>query len=130
MNEIYVACILIYNNNNNVLLCQRKGGRFDGLWEFPGGKVEHNETSYNAIIREIKEELELNIIDPSFLFDVYYQYDDFRLKMDVFSIKVSNISNITLNVHNEYVWTSINNIDDFKLIPADYKIVEIIKKSL
>lgn len=126
MKKINVACALIYYDSK-ILICQRSGGKFDNLWEFPGGKIESQESSIEAIKREIMEELNLEIINPKYLFNINYEYADFRLTMKVFKTNILNKNEIKLNVHKQILWVDLLDIEKFNLLPADYLILNKIK---
>jgi len=75
--EISVVAALIYNNRNEILITQRPpGGHLAGLWEFPGGKVEQGESHSEALMREIKEETNLDIIVGEHLWTERAEYPD------------------------------------------------------
>ena len=84
MKTIHVAVAVIINEQQEVLLALRQQHQHQGgLWEFPGGKVNHNETVYQALGREIKEEVGLKIADAEHLLVVEHQYDDNNVLLDV-----------------------------------------------
>ena len=83
--RIRVVCALI-KKNNRIFVTQRDYGEFKGLYEFPGGKIEEGETPKEAIIREIKEELETTIKVERFLLNEVYEYPSFILDMDAFLV--------------------------------------------
>ena len=82
-----VAAIII--DNDKVFATQRGYGEFKGGWEFPGGKVEANETPEDALKREIMEELNVSIDIKEFLHTVEYDYPKFHLSMDCFIYSIS-----------------------------------------
>lgn len=123
-----VAGIII--KDGKVLLTQRCEEKYDGKWEFPGGKVEEGETPENALIREIKEELDVNIIVKNKFTTIKYNYPDSSIEMDCFLCElVDSIRSIHLNVHNSYTLIPINNIPDDMLLPADVLVNNELKKS-
>ena len=69
MDAIDVVCAVITNDQGQVFIGKRKSMVSDGIWEFPGGKVENNETKEQALIREIQEELNVEIVIDAFLMD-------------------------------------------------------------
>ena len=83
MKTIKVAAAII-KKDNKILIASRKTGEFAGMFEFPGGKVEPGETSKQALIREIQEELETSINIDEFFINVNYTYPTFILDMDCF----------------------------------------------
>ena len=74
----------VIKRNNKIFVTQRGYGEFKDGWEFPGGKVEKGETKEEALIREIKEELDTVIKVDSYLDTIEYDYPDFHLSMDCF----------------------------------------------
>lgn len=84
---IHVAVATIVNAENKVLLALRQAHQHQGnLWEFPGGKVEANETAYQALKREIWEELAITIIAATPLLTVAHDYDDRSVLLDVWHV--------------------------------------------
>ena len=87
-----VAAIIV--NNDKIFATQRGYGEFKDGWEFPGGKIEQNETAEAAIVREIQEELDTTIKVEKYFDTVEYDYPTFHLSMDCFicSIKDGNLT--------------------------------------
>ena len=107
---------------------QRGYGEFEGLWEFPGGKIEEGETKEEALVREIKEELNADIIVEKFALDLEWQYPNFYLYMSCFECVLE--SDIELLEHMGARWLSLDEIDSVEWIQADIKAVNYIKESL
>lgn len=122
MKTIQVVAAVIYDNNK-FLITKRKHKLFNGLWEFPGGKIEENETHEQALIREIKEELEIDIEVNDFITTVEYQYPEFYLIMHVYRCEKIN-GKINLNVHSDIKWIIKNEINNYEWVPADLGIIE------
>ena len=84
MKNVLVSAVALFDTDGRILLAQRpEGKKLAGMWEFPGGKVEPDETPEEALIREIKEELAIDLCDSCispFTF-VTHEYDDFTLLM-------------------------------------------------
>ena len=80
MKHINVVCAVIVNNGR-IFACQRGYGEWKDWWEFPGGKIESGETPEDALVREIREELSIDIYINRFLTTVDYDYPDFHLTM-------------------------------------------------
>lgn len=125
MRTISVSAAAIVNNNK-ILITKRSGGDFDGMWEFPGGKIEPNETKEETVIREIKEELDLEISVSSHLISIEYAYPNFNLEMHVYICSIIS-GTMVLNEHGDFAWTSKADIDNYNWIPADIEVVEAIK---
>ncbi|MGM9857527.1 MAG: (deoxy)nucleoside triphosphate pyrophosphohydrolase, partial [Candidatus Limisoma sp.] len=92
MKQIEVVAAIICKGGS-FLASQRGYGEFEGLWEFPGGKIETGETHEMAILREIKEELGVSINVEKFLCTTEYDYPSFHLTMHCYvcSIKSGDI---------------------------------------
>lgn len=125
-----VAGIILYKDR--ILCCQRKTNKYHYLsekWEFPGGKIEESETREKALIREIDEELEMEIKDLKFALTVVHQYEDFQLTMHTY-FAYSQKPKMKLNDHKDAVWATLEEVDKFDWAAADIPIVEYIQKKL
>ena len=130
--KIIEVCAAIIINNNKILLTQRGYGEYKDKWEFPGGKIEENETKEETIIREIKEELDATIKDKKVLTKVEYDYTSFYLKMNVFITSLTS-SHLLFKEHESYKWIDIselNDLDALDLLPADRLIIPYLKDYL
>lgn len=127
MKELFVVAAII-KKDNKILATQRGYGEFEGLWEFPGGKIEEGETKEEALVREIKEELNADIIVEKFALDLEWQYPNFYLYMSCFECVLE--SDIELLEHMGARWLSLDEIDSVEWIQADIKAVNYIKESL
>ena len=127
MKELYVVAAII-KKDNKILATQRGYGEFEGLWEFPGGKIEEGETKEEALVREIKEELNADILVEKFALDLEWQYPNFYLYMSCFECVLE--SDIELLEHMGARWLSLDEIDSVEWIQADIKAVNYIKESL
>lgn len=127
MKELFVVAAII-KKDNKILATQRGYGEFEGLWEFPGGKIEEGETKEEALVREIKEELNADILVEKFALDLEWQYPNFYLYMSCFECVLE--SDIELLEHMEARWLSLDELDSVEWIQADIKAVNYIKESL
>lgn len=128
MKTVKVVAAII-TKDNKIFATQRGYGDFKDGWEFPGGKVEPNETSEQAIVREIWEELGADIKVTGFLTTVEHDYPTFHLSMDCFWAKLKDGTEMTLLEHEAAKWLSIDELDLVDWLPADVKVVEGIKSS-
>ena len=119
----------IIKNDNKILATKRGYGEFINMWEFPGGKIEAGETKKEALIREIKEELDCTIEITKFALDLEYQYPTFYLKMSCFEANVVEGTPKLLE-HNDARWLSKSELDSVEWIPADIAAVDYLKKTL
>lgn len=122
-----VAAIII--DDGKVFATQRGYGEFKDGWEFPGGKIETNETPEDAIIREIKEELDTEIQVMELLDTVEYDYPNFHLSMDCFICKIKS-GDLVLKEHESAVWLSKDNLYSVDWLPADEGLISQIKRYL
>lgn len=125
MKTIKVVAAVI-NHGDKIFVTRRNYGDFENMWEFPGGKIEPGETKEAALIREIKEELELDIKVSDFLIKVEYDYPNFHLEMDCYLSSICG-GELKLNAHNDAKWTTIKELDTLTWVPADILVVNKIK---
>lgn len=124
MKTIEVVAAII-RNKNKILCVQRPWNKFEYIsykFEFPGGKIEFDEDEKDALIREILEELSLEITIDSKLMIVEHDYPDFHLKMHAYLSSCKNIE-IVLNEHISYVWLDIKNMQSLEWVEADLQIL-------
>ena len=120
-----VAAIII--ENGKVFATQRGYGEFKDGWEFPGGKIETNETPEVAIVREIKEELDTEVEVVELLNTVEYDYPNFHLSMDCFICKIKS-GDLVLKEHEAAKWLTKETLGSVEWLPADLGLVgEIVK---
>ena len=121
-----VAAIII--DGENIFATQRGYGEFKGGWEFPGGKIEEGETPEEALVREIKEELD-TVIEVGELIDtVEYDYPNFHLSMDCFICSIKE-GDLVLKEHSAAKWLTKETLDSVDWLPADEGLIEKIKKA-
>lgn len=116
-----VAAIIM--KDNKVFATQRGYGEFKDGWEFPGGKIEQDETPENAIVREIREELDTEIRADNYLTTIEYDYPTFHLSMKCYICSVVSGS-LTLLEHENAKWLSRDDLFSVPWLPADVKVVE------
>ena len=128
MKTIKVVAAVI-KRNNKIFVTQRGYGEFKDGWEFPGGKVEKGETKEEALIREIKEELDTVIKVDSYLDTIEYDYPDFHLSMDCFICSIVE-GNLVLKEHEDSKWIKKEEIDTLNWLPADLIILDKVKERM
>lgn len=122
-----VAAIII--ENGNVFATQRGYGEFKDGWEFPGGKVEANETPEDALVREIKEELDTEIEVLELLDTVEYDYPKFHLSMECFICKMKS-GDLILKEHEAAKWLTKETLNSVDWLPADEGLIGKIEEYL
>jgi 8-oxo-dGTP diphosphatase len=117
---LVVACALV-DEDNRVLIAKRPGDKhMGGLWEFPGGKVEENETPEEAIIRELAEELGIDVTQSCLapLTFASHDYDKFHLLMPLYICRQWN-GEIEAKEGQELTWVRANRLSGYEMPPAD-----------
>ena len=116
-----VAAIIV--ENDKIFATQRGYGEFKGGWEFPGGKIEEGETPQQALVREIKEELDTEIEVGELVDRVEYDYPQFHLSMDCFLCKIKG-GKLVLKEHEDAKWLERNELGSVEWLPADEDLIE------
>lgn len=127
MKTVKVVAAII-RDGDKIFATQRGYGEFKDGWEFPGGKVEEGETPKEALIREIREELDVEITVEERIGCVEYDYPAFHLSMDCYWAKISS-GELVLKEHEAARWLSGEELDSVDWLPADLEVVEWIKES-
>ncbi len=128
MKTIHVSAAVIIDHGS-VFATQRGYGEFKDGWEFPGGKIEVGETPETALIREIKEELNVTIQIESLLDRVEYDYPDFHLTMYCYICKIIS-GEIILNEHEDAKWLTSDTLDHVNWLPADRGLIDQLRRLL
>lgn len=128
MKEIKVVAAII-QKENKILATKRGYGEFINMWEFPGGKIESGETKEQALVREIKEELNIEINVDKFVLDIEYQYPNFYLFMSCFMCSIKEGS-IELLEHNDGKWITKEELNTLNWLPADIDAVNYLKENM
>lgn len=125
---INVVAALIYNDGK-VLIAKRSTGNPEvlGKWEFPGGKVEPNETEEHAIEREIKEEFELTIKANNYLTHNVLETPTKTIDLKLYSCDYIE-GEFNLHDHSEYNWVEPKDLLSYDLAPADIPLAQYVYK--
>lgn len=116
---IKVVGAIIENDHNEILCALRSPKMSQGNnWEFPGGKIEPNETIGHAIEREIKEELACDIKFLDIFHNNTHEYDNFIVNLITVKCKLIS-STPTANEHSKLMWLHRENLSSLKWAPAD-----------
>lgn len=128
MKQIHVVAAII-KADNKIFATQRGYGEFQGMWEFPGGKIEPNESKEAALIREIKEELDVDIQVEDWITRLEYDYPNFHLSMDCFFASIIS-GEMVLKEHMAAKWLGGDELDSVEWLPADIILIEQLKSML
>ena len=126
MKTIRVVAAII-KHEDKIFATQRGYGEFEGGWEFPGGKIEENESPEKALVREIKEELDTEIEVGELIDTVEYDYPNFHLSMDCFICTIKS-GDLVLKEHKNAKWLTKDTLHTVDWLPADEGLVEKIKE--
>ena len=125
MKTIEVVAAII-THNDQIFATQRGYDEFKDGWEFPGGKMEPGETPQQALMREIREELDTEIEVGSLVETVEYDYPNFHLTMHCFLCTIRS-GELVLKEHEAAKWLTRAELDSVDWLPADVKVVEKLK---
>ncbi len=126
MKSIRVSAAVIHRDGK-IFATQRGYGEYKGKWEFPGGKREEGESGEEALYREIREELDSKVKIEKLICTTDYDYPTFHLTMDVYLSTLIE-GKLTLLEHEDAQWVSLDSIDDLDWLPADWSVIDEIKK--
>lgn len=127
MKTVRVVAAII-QRDGKFFATQRKGGEFDGMWEFPGGKIEPGETPRQALHREIAEELEVAIEIISPVMTIEYDYPSFHLSMECYLCALAADTAPHLNVHTAGRWITCDEAASMSFLPADDELIATLAK--
>lgn len=132
MKVLWVAAGALIDVEGRVLLAQRPSGKhMAGLWEFPGGKIEKGETPEQALVRELKEELEIDISESCLtpLTFASHRYEDFHLMMPLYVCRVWQ-GTVFAKEGQNFIWAYPEEFDKFSMLPADIPLINFLKEFL
>lgn len=119
----------VIKKDNKIFATQRGYGEFKDGWEFPGGKIEVGETPQQALIREIREELNTEIQVGSLIDTIEYDYPNFHLSMDCFWCEIIH-GGLELKEHEAAKWLTKDILYSVEWLPADVGLIKKIEKLL
>lgn len=116
---VNVVAGILMNKDNEILIAKKKEGKhLGGYWEFPGGKIEAGEAPEESLIRELKEEMDITIKVKDYFGENIYKYERGTIKLIAYICEMIE-GNITLTDHSEYKWVKKENLNQYKMAPAD-----------
>jgi len=117
----------IIRDGDKIFATQRGHGEFKGGWEFPGGKIEPGETPEEALAREVREELETEIVVGERIDTIEYDYPTFHLSMDCFWAEVVS-GELVLTEHTAAKWLTKEELGNVEWLPADVGLIETLRE--
>jgi len=132
MKVVKVAAAVICDppaEKKRIFATARGYGEYKGWWEFPGGKVEAGETPQEALVREIKEELDTDIEVGQLIGTIEYDYPDFHLSMDCFWCGIREGS-LVLKEAQEARWLTRSSLEEVRWLPADLTLIPVIRQEM
>ena len=127
MRQIEVVAAII-QRDGAYFATQRGYGEFEGMWEFPGGKIESGESHEVALKREIQEELGVDIAIENIFCTTEYDYPSFHLTMHCFLCSIAS-GEIELREHKSARWLTIELLDSVEWLPADKEVIDKLKNN-
>lgn len=125
---INVVAAVIIDENGKILITQRNLKKSQGgLWEFPGGKIEPNETREEAIVRELREELNIDTKVEGYIDEKIFNYPEKDINLIALQCKILG-GNMVLNEHEDAKWIDRKEFYNYEFAPADMFIVKNIMK--
>ena len=124
--EIINVVAAVIHKDGAYFATQRGYGEFEGMWEFPVGKIELGESRESALRREIQEELGIDITIDKFLCTTDYDYPSFHLTMHCYLCSIES-GEIELREHKSARWLTVDMLDSVEWLPADLEVVEMLK---
>jgi 8-oxo-dGTP diphosphatase len=128
MKRIEVVAAII-RKGDKVFATQRGYGPWKDYWEYPGGKVEAGETPQQALVREIREELDTEIRVDKYLTTIEWDYPQFHLTMHCYICSLLTEA-LHLNEHEAARWLGAGELDGVNWLPADYQLIPLIAGEL
>lgn len=125
-----VAAVIGYEDK--YLCMQRNNNKHDYIaykWEFPGGKIEENETHHQALMRELKEEMDYEIAVKDLLIKSTYEYPDFIVTINAYNCIAKN-TDFKLLEHIDFKWLTIQELNSIDWAKADIPIVDHLIKNI
>ncbi len=133
MKTIRVVAAVIKATNETgepvIFATQRGYGEFKDGWEFPGGKIEEGESPEQALVREIREELEAEILVGDLIDTIEYDYPAFHLSMDCFWAELAG-EDWVLKEHEAARWLTKEELDSVEWLPADITLIDRIRAEI
>lgn len=125
MKKIEIVAAILHRDGA-YFATQRGYGEFEGMWEFPGGKIDPGESCEVALKREIQEELGIDIAIENLLCTTEYDYPSFHLTMHCYLCSIAS-GEIELREHKSALWLTSDMLKDVAWLPADKEVIDKLK---
>ena len=119
---IDVTAAIIWKEDKILIAKRAKGEHLEGLWEFPGGKIDKDETAEQCLQRELFEEFGIETKIGKFVCENFHDYENKQIRLIAFNV-LHKSGDFTLNVHDEIKWVLPIDINNYNFAPADIPIV-------
>ncbi len=128
LSYIIVTAAILLDRDKILIARRRKGKDLEFKWEFPGGKVNRDETEEEALKRELKEEFSIDTSVKGFVAESFYKYDHISINLRAYLTEIV-AGEIELNDHDKVAWVDQDQLSSFDFAPADLPIIESILKN-
>ena len=123
MNVVDVTCAVIVKDDRILITRRADNMSRPGKWEFPGGKIEKDESAEECILREIEEELNLKLKIKNWIDPVVHHYPDISIRLIPCIAEIGS-GELTLHEHSEFKWVKPDELDDQDWAPADIPVIK------
>ena len=125
--KVIPVSIGLITHHGKTIMGKRTSGEFIDFWEFPGGKIEENESSYDALVREIHEELAITVTDATEVIHIREQHSSAVFHLHIWHINAYS-GTILANEQQELQWAYIEELDHLKIIPTNAPIIQYLQQ--
>ncbi|MFC4778202.1 8-oxo-dGTP diphosphatase MutT [Paenibacillus sp. GCM10023252] len=123
-----VAAAIIFNEQGQILIARRRKGKSqEGLWEFPGGKIEEGESVEACLRRELLEEMQIEIVPLEYFATNDHHYGSIHIRLIAYKASYKS-GKIALIDHDDVRWISRGELKEYIFAPADIKFVELLER--
>lgn len=129
MKTIKVTAGVIIHSGKVLITRRAPKENFAGGWEFPGGKIEANESPQECLARELKEELNITVSVDKFCTEVNHNYGNMNINLIAYYCTIVD-GEIQISVHDKYKWVKINDLLKYDLLPADIPIAKKVMSAI
>ena len=126
MKIIEVCAALIFDGDKVLLTSRPEHKEHSGYWEFPGGKIEAGESPAQCIKRELKEELDIEVLVYDTIYMLEHEYPDKHVSLRFIRCMIKDDQKPQAQEKQEYAWAKRNKLNDYRLLPADKPVVKFL----